>query len=99
MAAIERIAAGALNIPSVSTPAPIDAPDADGFSNALSALVNGAEDAAGGANKAVVGMLNKSVDVHDAMIAVQRAEMSLQLAVQIRNKLVNAYNDIMRMSI
>jgi flagellar hook-basal body complex protein FliE len=37
--------------------------------------------------------------VHDAMIALQRAEMTLQLTVQIRNKLVNAYQDIMRMPI
>jgi flagellar hook-basal body complex protein FliE len=37
--------------------------------------------------------------VHDAMIALQRAEMSLQLTVQIRNKLVSAYQDIMRMPI
>ena len=51
------------------------------------------------ANEAVGGMLNKSVDVHDAMIALQRAEMSLQLTVQIRNKLVQAYQDIMRMPV
>ena len=51
------------------------------------------------ANVAVNGMLDKSVDVHDAMIALQRAEMSLQLAVQIRNKLVQAYQDIMRMPV
>jgi flagellar hook-basal body complex protein FliE len=44
-------------------------------------------------------MLDKSVDVHDAMIALQRAEMSLQLAVQVRNKLVQAYQDIMRMPV
>ena len=32
-----------------------------------------------------------------AMIALQRAEMSLELTVQIRNKLVQAYQDVMRM--
>ena len=45
------------------------------------------------------GMLDKSGDVHDAMIALQRAEMTLQLTVQIRNKLVQAYQDIMRMPV
>lgn len=44
-------------------------------------------------------MIDKTGDVHDAMIALQRAEMTLQMTVQIRNKLVQAYNDIMRMPI
>jgi flagellar hook-basal body complex protein FliE len=51
------------------------------------------------ANGAVGRMLDKSGDVHDAMIALQRAEMSLQLTVQIRNKLMTAYQDIMRMPV
>jgi flagellar hook-basal body complex protein FliE len=33
------------------------------------------------------------------MIALQRAEMALQLTVQVRNKVVQAYQDIMRMPI
>ena len=69
------------------------------FADALSQLVSGAETNGDNANVAVNGMLDKSVDVHDAMIALQRAEMSLQLAVQVRNKLVQAYQDIMRMPV
>jgi flagellar hook-basal body complex protein FliE len=69
------------------------------FADALKQLVDGAETTSAQANTAVTGMLDKSVDVHDAMIALQRAEMSLQLAVQIRNKLVQAYQDIMRMPV
>jgi flagellar hook-basal body complex protein FliE len=37
--------------------------------------------------------------VHDAMIALQRADLTLQFSVQIRNKLVQAYNEIMRMPV
>jgi flagellar hook-basal body complex protein FliE len=33
------------------------------------------------------------------MMALQKAEMSLELTVRVRNKLVAAYNDIMRMPI
>jgi flagellar hook-basal body complex protein FliE len=69
------------------------------FGDTLKQLVEGAETSSDQANTAVGGMLDKSVDVHDAMIALQRAEMSLQLAVQIRNKLVQAYQDIMRMPV
>lgn len=33
------------------------------------------------------------------MIALQRAEMTLQLTVQIRNKLVHAYQAVIRMPV
>ena len=69
------------------------------FSEALTRLVDSVDDNATQANDAVAGMLNKTGDVHDAMIALQRAEMSLQLTVQIRNKIVQAYQDIMRMPV
>ena len=81
-----------------STPAAADDTSTT-FADALKQLVEGAETSADQANTAVTGMLDKSLDVHDAMIALQRAEMSLQLAVQIRNKLVQAYQDIMRMPV
>jgi flagellar hook-basal body complex protein FliE len=44
-------------------------------------------------------MLDGSGDVHEAMIALQRADTMFQLTVQIRNKLVQAYQDVMRMSV
>ena len=72
---------------------------AEGFADALGRLLDGVEQTAGEANVAVGNMLEKNGEVHDAMIALQRAEMSLQLTVQIRNKFVNAYNEIMRMPI
>jgi flagellar hook-basal body complex protein FliE len=71
----------------------------DGFAASLGRLIEGVEKTAGQANVAVSNMLDKSGDVHDAMIALQRAEMTFQLTVQVRNKLVQAYNEIMRMPI
>ncbi|MBI4265877.1 MAG: flagellar hook-basal body complex protein FliE [Acidobacteria bacterium] len=71
----------------------------DGFAASLGRLIEGVEQTAGDANVAIANMLDKSGEVHDAMIALQRADMSLQLTVQIRNKLVQAYQDIMRMPI
>jgi flagellar hook-basal body complex protein FliE len=62
-------------------------------------LVSGVESSEKQANAAVDGMLNKTADVHDAMIALQRADLTLQFGVQVRNKLVNAYQEIMRMPV
>lgn len=70
-----------------------------GFADTLHGLVKSVEDSSAGANVAVTGMLDKTGDVHEAMIALQRAEMALELTVQVRNKLVQAYQDVMRMPV
>lgn len=75
------------------------APGTPGFVDALGRLVVSTEHAGQNANAAVAGMLDGSADVHDAMIALQQAEVALQFTVQVRNKLVQAYQDIMRMPI
>lgn len=38
-------------------------------------------------------------EVHEVLLATQEAKMSLELAVQVRNKLVEAYQEINRMQI
>ena len=50
------------------------------------------------ASRAVTGLLNGSgVEVHDAMIATQKADMAFELALQVRNKAVAAYQQMMGM--
>ncbi len=38
-------------------------------------------------------------DITSAMIAAEKADMSFQLMVEVRNKLLNAYEEIMRMQV
>lgn len=38
-------------------------------------------------------------NVHQVIIAAQKAELALQFTLQIRNKILDAYNEIMRISI
>jgi flagellar hook-basal body complex protein FliE len=40
-----------------------------------------------------------SVNLSDVMIAGQKASLSLQTGIQVRNKLVSAYHDIMNMQV
>jgi flagellar hook-basal body complex protein FliE len=50
------------------------------------------------AEKQVEGMMNgQGVDVHSAMIAVEKADLSFQLMMQVRNKIVDAYQQISQM--
>ncbi|ANU14819.1 Flagellar hook-basal body complex protein FliE [Planococcus halocryophilus Or1] len=38
-------------------------------------------------------------DVHEVMIASQKASLSLQMTMQVRNKVVEAYQEVMRMQV
>jgi flagellar hook-basal body complex protein FliE len=50
------------------------------------------------ASAAVTGLLNGSgIEVHDALIAGQKASMAFELALQVRNKAVGAYQQMMGM--
>jgi flagellar hook-basal body complex protein FliE len=50
------------------------------------------------ANAAVSGLMTGSgVDVHQAMIATQKADMAFELALAVRNKAVQAYQSVMGM--
>jgi flagellar hook-basal body complex protein FliE len=50
------------------------------------------------AHAAVDGLMTGSgVDVHQAMIAEQKAEMAFELALSVRNKAVEAYQQVMGM--
>ena len=42
---------------------------------------------------------DESVNLHDVMISLQKASLSFQQMVQVRNKLVTAYQDMMNMSV
>lgn len=72
---------------------------ATGFADTLTNVLAKVDQSAAVANAAVEDMLAGTGDVHEAMIALQRAESALQITVQVRNKLVQAYQDIMRMPV
>ncbi len=38
-------------------------------------------------------------DIHQAMIAIEQANLSLRMVIQIRNKLIAAYEELMRMQV
>ena len=50
------------------------------------------------AQQSVIGLLSgQGVDVHEAMIATQKANITFELALQVRNKAVAAYQQMMGM--
>jgi flagellar hook-basal body complex protein FliE len=43
--------------------------------------------------------LGETDNLHQVMISLEKAKLSFELIVQVRNKLLDAYQDLMRMSI
>ena len=41
----------------------------------------------------------KSQNVHEVMIAAEKADIALRLMVQVRNKMIEAYQEMMRMQV
>jgi flagellar hook-basal body complex protein FliE len=68
------------------------------FGDLLKSAVAGVDDLRQQASTAVTGMLaGDGVDIHDAMIATQKADMAFELALAVRNKAVAAYQQVMGM--
>ncbi len=44
-------------------------------------------------------MTGEVQDVHTALIAVQKADLSFQMMMQVKNKLMAAYDEVMRMQV
>ncbi len=44
-------------------------------------------------------MTGETQDLHTTMLAVQKADLSFQMMMQVRNKIVAAYQEIMRMQV
>ena len=72
----------------------------NGFMDSLQQAISKANDIQLGADQATEALMTgQSQNVHQTMVALQEADVSFQLMMQIRNKLVSAYEEIQRMQI
>ncbi len=86
-------------LPAVAEPAKGGAPGAS-FGDVLKdslAQVNHLQHEADGAIKALATGAPESL--HDTMLAIQKAELSFKLMMQVRNKIVEAYQEVLRMQV
>lgn len=70
------------------------------FYNILKSKLDDVNDTQVKANDSTTGLVNGTeTDVSKVMIDTEQAKMSLELAVQIRNKLVDAYQELNKMQL
>ena len=85
---------------SISTPQPQDVQAGRSFSDFLGQMVSDVNSKQAAAGSAVEGVLTgQNVPLHQAMIAMEEASVSFQLMVEVRNKLLESYQELMRMQI
>jgi flagellar hook-basal body complex protein FliE len=81
---------GAKAAPTANSPAP--------FAGVFNSMMRQSEQLGKSAQESVSGLLNGTgVEVHDAVIASQKASVAFELALQVRNKAVAAYQQMMGM--
>lgn len=66
------------------------------FSEAVGSVENYRAQADGALNRFLTG---EQEDVHTVAVASQRAELSFELFLQVKNKAVQAYQEVMRMQL
>jgi len=74
------------------------APSGPGFGEVLRGAMEEMGELNSEAETKVASVLEGTgADVHSALIAVEKADLSFQLMMQVRNKIVSAYQEISRM--
>jgi flagellar hook-basal body complex protein FliE len=70
------------------------------FANMLGDMVNDVAQKQAAAGSAVTGLLSgQNVSLHQAMISMEEANVSFQMMVEVRNRLLDSYQELMRMQI
>jgi flagellar hook-basal body complex protein FliE len=92
-----------ISIPPISlpvAPSPQTAPGGGAFSSAFNDAVSKVENFQQNAQDSVNKFLSgEGEELHHVAIATQQAELSFQLFMQVRNKIVAAYTQVMQMQV
>lgn len=89
---------GSLSSSSGVTPGADSGSDGEGFGAVLKNALSQVNQLSGSAEQQVGTMLGGgNADMSQVMVAVEKADVAFQLMMQVRNKIVNAYQDIEKM--
>ena len=69
------------------------------FASIMDGAIKSIEQPRQEANQAVQNLLNGDGELHTVALATQRADLVFDLGLQVRNKIVSAYQEVMRMQL
>lgn len=92
------------SLPSIPIAEPVKALDQTSGGNEFRSLLNSAistvENSRQAATQASEGFLKgENEELHSVILSTQKAELDLEMFLQVRNKIVQAYQEIMRMPV
>jgi flagellar hook-basal body complex protein FliE len=104
MMGIEALGAikSTIGIPESIFTQPVQTPQADkaGFNELLSTAVKSLSETQAGADAAMEKLAaGQNIELHNVVLAAQKASLTMQLAMTVKNKITEAYQEIMRMQI
>jgi flagellar hook-basal body complex protein FliE len=71
-----------------------------GFLETLTKSMEGVNEDQAQADQSIKDLIaGKSKNIHETMLQIQKAELSLKTMMQVRNKVLEAYKEIMRMQV
>jgi len=95
---LEKLSPGILQPPADAANPANPAPH--NFEKLISSVVNDVSGQQAAASQSVNGLLSgQNVSLHQTMIAMEEASISFQLMVEVRNKMLESYQELMRMQI
>ena len=72
----------------------------EGFGSAIKDAIESIDETQKSADQQIAKSVSgESPDIHKTVIALQTADLKFQLGLQVRNKLIGAYEEIMRMQV
>lgn len=70
------------------------------FADSLKQSVNKVNEMQVTANNKVEALVTgESTNIHDTLVAVEKADIALKLMTQVRNKIIDAYQEVMKMQV
>ncbi len=91
---------GAVDPRQVYGGAGVQAPGGPSFATKLQEAIQSVDRAQGFRDEMVEGAVTGQIgEVHDVMIAAEEAQLAFELMLEIRNKLLESYNQIMTMQL
>lgn len=67
------------------------------FSNVLKEMVSEVNKMQSEGNQKVAGSLTGQEDLHEAMLSLEKSGLGLKMLIQVRNKIIQAYEELSRM--